>query len=60
MANKAIPDWKKAVIVAASDKYGYRALGRKLGINFKTVRKYKKLAEDEGELQMTGINLEAK
>lgn len=58
MPNNSIPDWKKAAIVILSRKYGYRAIGKKLDIDYKTARRYHKKLQSEGELQMEGNNLE--
>lgn len=42
-----------------SKKYGDRSLGRKLDLNYKTVRKYRKMAEEEGVIEMDdGFDLE--
>lgn len=59
MAN-SIPDWKKAAIVALSAKYGYRAIGSRLDIDWKTARKYQKKAEESGVLEMEGVDLKVK
>lgn len=59
MPNNTIPDWKKAAIATMSKKYGDRSLGRKLDLNYKTVRKYRKMAEEEGVIEMDdGFDLE--
>lgn len=60
MPNNPIPDWKKAAIVCMSAKYGDGSLARKLDISKPTVRKYRKMAEEDGTLEMSGIDLEAK
>lgn len=57
MANRPIPDWKKAAIVGMSAKYGYRSIAKELDINWKTVRKYKQKAEEAGRLEMDGRDL---
>lgn len=58
MPNNPIPDWKKAAIVGMSVKYGDTAIGKRLGLNKKTVKKYREKAEEDGMLQMEGANLE--
>lgn len=58
MSNNSIPDWKKAAVVGMSQKYGDRAIGRRLDINYKTARKYRKQAEKDGKVEMDGINME--
>lgn len=60
MSNNSIPDWKKAAVVGMSPKYGDRAIGRRLDINHKTAKKYRQEAEESGELEMEGINMEFK
>lgn len=54
---REIPDWKKAAIVALSQKYGYRAIASRLEINFKTARQYVKRAEEDGTIEMQGQDL---
>lgn len=60
MPNRQIPDWKKAVIAGMSVKYGDGSLARKLDVGKGTVRKYRKKAEKDGELEMSGPNLKVK
>lgn len=60
MPNNTIPDWKKATIVAMYQKYGYRSIANRLGIDLKTARSYQKRLEEEGSIEMdSGINMEA-
>ena len=58
MPNNSIPDHKKAAIVALSKKYGYRALESRLEVSQNTVKKYKEEAEENGGLEMDGIDLQ--
>lgn len=58
MANNSIPDWKKAAILALHSKYGYRAIGKRLDIHRNTVKDYIKEADETGELEASGINME--
>lgn len=58
MPNKGIPDWKKAVIVALSSKYGQNAIARKLDIHPNTVKKYREKAEEQGRLETSGPDME--
>lgn len=58
MPANSIPDWKKATIVALSQKHGYRSISNKLGVSKNTVKKYKERAENNGKLEMNGVDLE--
>lgn len=58
MPNRTIPDKKKAAIVALSSKYGSNSLSNKLDVSINTVKKYRRLAEEDGFIEMDGTNLE--
>ena len=57
MPRPSIEDEKKASIVALSKKYGLRSIANKLEVSKGTVKKYRDMAQEEGEIEMEGADL---
>ena len=55
-----IPDYKKAAIYVLSQKYGNRAISKRLGISKNTAKKYRKQGEETGYIEMKGQDLKVK
>lgn len=55
-----IPDYKKAAILVLSNKYGHRAIAKRLDISKNTAKKYRDIADEEGHIEMNGTNLKVK
>ena len=55
-----IADWKKAAIIALTEKYGHRAIGNRVGVSKNTAKRYRDLAASQDTIEMNGTNLRVK